>query len=183
METFTPARPFTLHPGYVAEREQAHRELEEEMCRGSIDPPLLPMIRKCIPITHCFTVQCCFGHFVHDLEPDTENLVSPSLYKVRIEVVRYRIAYLAVCLEDNTPGRKMYSDLEELAVGNPDYILFGSADWFWERMVNTYIIQLEPERLKTKDSGVIAMEEALHIEALREEFFMRLAGIIHKHRV
>jgi hypothetical protein len=100
----------------------------------------------------------------------------------KIETVRYRLAYLAICLQNNIRGRELYSDLKELAADNPDYIQFGSADWFWERMVNTYCIQLEPERLKNKDSGVITMEEALHLETLREDFFKRLAGIVQKHR-
>jgi hypothetical protein len=183
METFNPARPFTLHPGYVSDREKAQRELAEEILRGSIDPPLLPMIRECIPITHFFTVQCCFGHFVHDMEPDTENLVPPSQYSGKIETVRYRLAYLAICLQNNIRGREMYSDLEEMAADNPDYVQFGSADWFWERMVNTYCIQLEPERLKNRDSEVITLEEALHLETLREDFFTRLTGIVQKHRI
>jgi len=182
METFTPAKPFAPHPGYAADREKAHRELEKEMLRGSIDTPLLPLIREWIPITHCFTVQCCCGHFVHDLEPDTENLVPPSRYREKINTVRYRLAYVAVCIQNNTPGRQMYSDLEELAADDPDYLQFGCADWFRERLVNTYCIQLEPERLKNKDSGVITMDEALHLEVLREHFFQRLAGIVRKHR-
>ena len=182
METFTHAKPFTRHPGYAADREKAHRELAEEMIRGSIDTPLLPLIREWIPIHHCFTVQCCFGHFVHDLEPDTENLVPPSRYKGKIETVRYRLAYVAVCIQNNSHGKEMFADLEDLAADNPDYIQFGSADWFWERLVNTYCIQLEPERLKNADSGVITLDEALHLETLREHFFQRLAGIVRKHR-
>jgi hypothetical protein len=182
METFTNAKPFARHPGYAADREKAHRELAEEMIRGSIDTPLLPVIRDWIPITHCFTVQCCFGHFVHDMEPDIENLVSPSRYKGKIETVRYRLAYVAVCIQNNSRGKEMFADLEDLAADNPDYIQFGSADWFWERLVNTYCIQLEPERLKNADSGVITLDEALHLETLREHFFQRLAGIVRKHR-
>jgi hypothetical protein len=182
METFTPARPFTHHPGYLSDREKAHRGLEEAMLKGSIDTPLLPIIREWIPVAHCFTVQCCFGHFVHDLETDTENLVPPSHYKGTIETIRYRLTYIAVCLQNNIHGREMYSDLEELAVDNPVFIQFGSADWFWEKLVNTYCIQLEPERLKNNDSGVITMDEALHLEMLRKDFFKRLAGIVQKHR-
>jgi hypothetical protein len=117
------------------------------------------------------------------LEPDTENLVPLSRYRGKIETVTYRLAYLAICLQNNIRGREMYSDLEELAAENPDYIQFGSAGWFWERMVNTYCIQLEPDRFKTDDSWVIGVEEALDIEALRKDFFKRLADILHKHRI
>jgi len=182
MDTFIPARPFTHHPGYLSDRKNAQRELEMEILKGSIDPPLLPLIRECIPITHFFTVQCCYGHFVHDLEPDTENLVLPSRYLGKVETVTYRLAYLAVCIQDNGRGREFYADLEALAEENPDYFQFGSADWFWEGMVNTYCIQLEPERFKAKDSAVISLREALVIEELQKVFFNRLAEIIHRHR-
>lgn len=182
MKTFTNPKPFTSHPGYVSDREKTLRELEKEIRNGSIDPPLLPMIRECITVPYFFTVQCCFGHFVHDMEKDTENLISPSMYKDKIEIVRYRIAYFAICIQNNIQGREMFSDLEKLAAGNPDYIQFGSADWFWERIVNTYCIQLEPERFKCEDTGMIGIGEALHIEMLRKDFFERLTEIMHKPR-
>ena len=183
METFTCARPFSPHPSYFPDREKAHRELELKIQQDSIDRPLIPMIQECIPVPHCYTVQCCFGHFVHEREPDAKNLVPLSYYTGLVEHVNYRLAYLTVCLQDSTGGRQMYADLEALAALDPDYIQFGSADWFWERTVNTYCIQLEPERFKTKDSGMISLEESLVIEELRKDFFDRLAGIIHNHRV
>lgn len=76
----------------------------------------------------------------------------------------------------------MYGDLEKLASDNPEYIQFGSADWFWDRMVNTYCIQLEPERFKYNDSALIDIEEAVYIETLREDFFKKLGEIIRSQR-
>ena len=183
METFTNPKPFTSHPGYVSDREKTLRELEKEILNGAIDPPLLPMIRGCMTIPYFFTVQCCFGHFVHDLEKDPENLISPARYKETIKIVRYRIAYVTICIQNNIQGREMFSDLEKLAADNPDYIQFGSADWFWERMVNTYCIQLEPIRFKGEDTGMIGMREVLHIEMLRTDFFERITEIILKPRI
>jgi hypothetical protein len=78
--------------------------------------------------------------------------------------------------------RQRRRDLEALTSLNPDYIQFGSADWFWEQMINTYCIQLEPDWMKTQDSGMISQKEALLIEKLRPIFFNQPAVIIHRHR-
>jgi hypothetical protein len=183
METFTAARPFSPHPGYSIDRNNALLDLEVEIQRGSIDAPLLPLIQECRLIPHCFTLQCCFGHFVYDGEPDRENLILPTSYRGTVENVLFRLAYLTVCLQDNPGGREMYADLEALTSLNPDYIQFGSADWFWEQMINTYCIQLEPDWMKTQDSGMISQKEALLIEKLRPIFFNQLAAIIRRHHV
>lgn len=179
METFIPPRPFVLHPEYLTDRKQAHQNLRQEIVKDAIDSPLLPLINASFFVPHCFTVQCCWGHFVHQLEPDPENLIPVSHDRDRtgeIGPIRYRIAYLALCLEDSRDGHEIYHGLEEMAKQDPSFIQFGSSDWFWERMPNTYCIQLEPERMKEKDSGVVSWEEALRIEELRGGFF---AGI-HK---
>ncbi len=141
------------------------------------------MIRECIRVPSCFTAQCCFGHFVHEQQPDIENLVLPSCYQSTLENVHYRLAYLTICIQDSPGGREMYADVEALTSLNPDYIQFGSADWFWERLINTCCIQIEPCRMKTEDSGMISMNEALLIERLRPIFFTRLAAVIRKHQV
>jgi len=140
------------------------------------------MIRECMQIPHCFTVQCCCGHFVHDEEPDSDNLSLPSHYAGMAESLRYRVAYLAVCIRDEKRGRELFADLRALAEQESGYIQFGSADWFWKRMVNTYCIQLEPERMKDQDSGMVSLSEARTLEKIRTVFFDRLAGIIRKHR-
>ena len=75
-----------------------------------------------MPIAQCFTVQCCWGHFVHRLEPNPKNLVPPSHYKgvkEKIGTIRYRIAYLAVCLEDSWGGHEIYHGLGEMAKRDP----------------------------------------------------------------
>ena len=94
-------------------------------------PPASPYTGTPCPIPHSFTLQCCFGHFVYDGEPDRENLILPSSDRGTVENVLYRLAYLTVCLQDNPGGREMYADQEALTSLNPDYIQFGSADWFW----------------------------------------------------
>jgi hypothetical protein len=76
----------------------------------------------------------------------------------------------------------LFADLQALATQEPGYIQFGSADWFWNRRVNTYCIQLEPERMKELDSGMVSLSEARTLEEIRTVFFDSLAGIIRKHR-
>jgi hypothetical protein len=59
---------------------------------------------------------------VHRLEPNPKNLVPPSHYKgvkEKIGTIRYRIAYLAVCLEDSWGGHEIYHGLGEMAKRDP----------------------------------------------------------------
>lgn len=183
METFTPPRPFTTHPRYHEDREEAHRDLRDAVQKKAIDAPLLPIVQECLWVPHCFTVQCCFGHFVHACEPDRENLVPVSRYSREVGRIEYRIAYLALCLENSPAGHGLYSELEKIAAMDPEFIQFGSADWFWEQVPNIYCLQLEPERMKHLDSGNISWEEAIRIENLRGPFFSGFMGIMHRHRV
>ena len=183
METFTPPRLFVPHPGYLEDRKRAHQDLHKEIEKNAIDPPLLPLINECLAVRCCFTVQCCWGHFVHRLEPDPENLVPLSHYKNvkdQIGTIRYRIAYLTVCLEDSPAGHEIYHGLERMAEQTPSFIQFGSADWFFSRMPNTWCIQLEPERMKTEDSGPVTWDEAVRIEELKGPFFAELMDILHR---
>jgi len=94
--------------------------------------------------------------------------------------VEYRIAYIALCLQNSDSGRALFQDLSGLASTNPKYIQFGCAEWFWGRQVNSYALQVEPERYKTKDRIVVGYREALHIEKVRNEFFSDLGRIIER---
>lgn len=179
METFTPPRPFVPHPDYWRDRERSLQELRQEIVKNRIDPPLLQLVRECMTIPHCFTMQCCFGHFVHRMEPDTENLAPISRYTQEVGIIRYRIAYVALCLQDSSAGHAMYFELEKIAALDPSFIQFGSADWFWDQVPNTYCIQLEPERMKGEDSGEVTWEEALKIEEIREPFFTVIMEIMN----
>ncbi|MBW1858987.1 MAG: hypothetical protein JRI70_02665 [Deltaproteobacteria bacterium] len=62
-------------------------------------------------------------------------------------------------------------DLRAIPSIDPDYVQFGCAEWFWQRHVNTYALQVEPLRHKTKDKALIGFQEALHVEKIRNEFF------------
>ncbi|NMB77751.1 MAG: hypothetical protein GYA23_01495 [Methanomicrobiales archaeon] len=183
METFTPPRPFVAHPDYGNDRGRYRQGLFREIGSRAIDPPLLALLQECMKVPHGFTLQCCYGHFVHAAEPDKENLVPVSRYTRETGPIEYRIAYLALCLEDSPEGHRLYSDLEDVAGLDPAFIQFGSADWFWEQIPNTYCLQIEPERMKEEDRGIVSWEEAIRIEELRGPFFERLMAIMHRHHV
>lgn len=182
METFTPPRRFVPHPDYRKDRGRYLQGLWQEINRKAIDAPLHPLMQECMGVPHCFTLQSCYGHFVHAREPEKENLVPISRYTPEVGRVEYRIAYLALCLENSPAGHELYSELAGIAGLDPAFIQFGSADWFWDQIPNTYCIQLEPERIKNEDSGDVTWDEALRIEELRRPFFKRLMEIMRKHK-
>lgn len=128
-------------------------------------------------LPHCFTLQCCYGHFLHASQPDPHN--TERLPSAGVAWVEYRIAYLAVCIEASVPGRRLRAQFEELPNIDPDYVQFASPEWFWERQVNSYALQVEPVRLEDRDVATIGYEEALRVQEIRDLFFDRIAVIVH----
>jgi hypothetical protein len=181
METFSRARDFIRHPAFEKEREQSLVSLDAEIRNGMIDPPLVPLLEGFSKIPYCFTIQCCYGHFIHEQQPDEHNLLPLAGYAGDIRRVKYRIAYLALCIRETGPGRELCRDLERITRIDPAYIQFGSPDWFWERHVNSFALQVEPERFIMKDSVELSFDEALHVEELRDIFFEELFRIRSDH--
>lgn len=95
-------------------------------------------------------------------------------------MVDCRIAYVALCIQDNNTGRALFNDLREFTEIDPEYIQFGCAEWFWGTHPNSYALQVEPERHMNRDSVSISYQEALHIEATRNEFFRMLNDLIQR---
>jgi len=54
----------------------------------------------------------------------------PSRYRDSIKTLQYRVASLAVCIGDSPRGRECRDELAHLKTPDPEYIQFGSADWF-----------------------------------------------------
>jgi len=182
METFIEAKPFIDNPYYEKKREEELVELESLFKSRSIDVPIIEIMRNFTTLPHCFTIQCCYGHFVHNKQKDPNNIEPLSNYQEEISKVDYRIAYIAFCLQNNELGRKLFEELKAVIEIDPAYVQFGSAEWFWERCVNSYVLQVEPERSKTKDRIYVSMKEALHIEKVRNRFFLEIKKIIQKHQ-
>jgi hypothetical protein len=85
--------------------------------------------------------------------------------------VRYRIAYLALCIEDSPRGRALRDSLARLPALDRDYLQFGSAEWFWAKHPNSFVVQVEPARFMTSDTCDIEHAEALRLERVRDLFF------------
>lgn len=68
--------------------------------------------------------------------------------------------------------------LKKIAGKNPAYIQFGSADWFWEKSVNSVVIQVEPERFKHLDKIVTNYHEAVKIQKVRDMFFKEIETMV-----
>ncbi len=76
-------------------------------------------------VPHSFTLQCCYGQFVHAEEPDRENLAPISTYTPEIGRIEYRIAYIAFCLENSPVGHRLYSEPAGVAGLDPAYVTGG----------------------------------------------------------
>jgi len=175
LETFVEAKDLVSDPYFHNQRQKALSDLRQ----ATIDEPIVDLITRFANLPYCFTLQSCFGHFLLDDQSDPHNI--ETLPRVDQEIdVQYRIAYIAVCVQDNQPGRLLLDDLRELCLLDPQNIQYGCAEWFWERQVNSYVVQVEPERHKTKDRCVISYQEALHLEGVRKRFFDKLKLLLKK---
>lgn len=176
METLTELKDFVSNPGYWQQRQQSLGELDIT----TIDPPIVDIVRDLGRLPYCFTLQSCFGHFLHACQDDPRNTERLPLSAITADI-EYRIAYLALCIEESDPGRALLDDLGQMAAIDPQYIQFGCAEWFWERQVNSYVLQVEPTRFKAQDRAVVAHREALHTESVRDLFFAEIRLLVRNH--
>jgi len=175
LETFTEPKELVENLNYRDQRQKSLAGLSNEM----IDVPIIKLINAFNKLPYCFTLQSCYGHFVFRGQNDPKNL-EPLPLTDTIGRVEYRIAYIAFCIENSDLGRKLFEALKEIVNINPDNIQFCCAEWFWERQVNSYALQVEPDRLKFKDKTVLDYKEALKIEKIRNEFFVQLEELLKK---
>ncbi|MBN1461020.1 MAG: hypothetical protein JXA57_15945 [Armatimonadetes bacterium] len=143
---------------------------------GTIDAPILDIIIGLGKLPHCFTLQSCYGHFVWDRQPEDEN-VEP-LPGEGSGSVRYRIAYLALCVENSAAGVRIRNFLARVCAVDTEYVQFGSPDWFWRQYPNSYALQVEPKRFATRDEAVLEYGEAVHVQGVRDEVFRRLRELV-----
>jgi hypothetical protein len=172
METFAERKEFVDNPRFEVERKREVGNLSMER----IDMPIRGIIEGFAELPYCFTLQCCFGHFVHAGQPEPDNL--DPLPEQDTGSVTYRIAYIALCIQDNAPGRRLVSALAEVPSIDPECVQFGSPDWFWQRHLNSFALQVEPARFRDKDQAVIDHREALQVQKVRDQFVARLGGLV-----
>jgi hypothetical protein len=174
METFAPPLEFVRHARYARDRQTALSRLE----LADIDAPIVDIVEGFAALPHCFTLSCCHGHFVcsPDQDPRSFDPIPPH----HAGPVRYRIAYLALCIEDSSAGRALRDSLARVSAIDPDNVQFGSPTWFrrrWPRF-NCYALQVEPARLMDKDEAVLEPAEALQVQQARDRFFRKLRTLL-----
>ena len=175
METFTAARSFVDNPLFEDKRRASLHSLD----LATIDPPIVEIVKGFSRLSYCFTLQSCFGHFLYHGQSDDHH-IGPLPVDEPIEVVEYRIAYLALCVKDSAAGRELRAEMERIASIDSANIQFGSADWFWERQVNSYVLQVEPHEHMFKDRCTIELAQALVVEQVRNRFFDEIAALIKR---
>ena len=168
METLTDPRELVESPRFSEDRQRALQALD----LASIDEPIRGMVNGMAALPHCFTLQSCYGHFLCTPGQDTRSLA--RLPPRDVGSVRYKIAYVALCLENSPRGRAARRALARIPAIDEDYVQFGSADWFWERQPNSYALQVEPARYATRDEAILDHEEAWHTQRIRDLFFVEL---------
>jgi hypothetical protein len=172
METFAKARDFVDNPQYAGERREALASLDVE----SIDEPIAPLIDGFAKLRHCFTLQSCYGHFVWRSDQNDRNLdILPEQGR---GMIRYRIAYIMLCIENSPAGRKLRDDLEVLPDAARGYIQFGSPGWIWKQYLNSFALQVEPQRYCGRDEATLEYAEAFHVQKCRDVFFAKLRGVL-----
>ncbi len=175
MDTFTEPRELVGHAGYAAERRAALAALAA-VDRDDLDAPVVDVVEAFNLLPQCFTLQACHGHFLTQPGQDEHSLAAiPGEHD---GPVRYRIAYVAFCVEGSERGRSLLARLSDVTAVDPGYVQFGSADWFWEQWVNSYTLQVEPRAHRFEDQAMLTADEARHTERVRDRFFAELRRVL-----
>jgi len=175
METYSKPKDLVTNPHYQKQRQKSLAGLSYSM----IDKPIIDIIHGFNKLPFCFTLQCCYGHFVYYGQKDSHNF-EPLPVTDTVMWVEYRIAYIACCIENSHLGRRLLKALKEITLIDPENIQLCCAEWFWERQVNSYALQVEPDRFKDKDTATLDYTEAIKIEKIRNEFYIRLQALLQK---
>jgi len=172
METFTEIKAWVQNPDF----ENLRRRHLAELGKVQIDAPIRDLIHAINQLPYCFTLQSCYGHFVYRGQPDPQN-TDPLPLTHSIDKVEYRIAYLAICLDNIAAGKEIFDALQSLTDIDPENVQFGCAEWFWKYCPNSYVLQVEPRRFRDQDRAMLNYRETLHIESVRNTFFTRLSEL------
>ena len=175
METFTEPRDFVDNPHYLQQRQASLATLDTD----TIDGPIVDIVKSFQDLSYCFTLQSCYGHFMHVGKQDRNNTERLHIADGSA-VVTYRIAYIAFCIENSPEGKGLLEDLKDISEADPEFIQFGSAEWFWDRQVNSYALQVAPERFMDKDQVTIDYREALRVQDVRDNFFSGLRNLLRR---
>ncbi|NNG00904.1 MAG: hypothetical protein HKM93_16065 [Desulfobacteraceae bacterium] len=173
METYTLPKELVENPDYGVQR----RKIMAGLSDGMIDGPIIDIVNGVNRLPHCFTLQSCYGHFLYSGQNDPFN-TDPLPVTGVTSRIQYKIAYIALCIEYNASGKRLMADLQDIAAVDTANIQFCCAEWFWKRQVNSYALQVEPDRYKCEDTATLDYAEAVHIESVRNEVYDRLKDLL-----
>ena len=163
VETYTAPKPFGDNPGFQIDRQFALNCLDAAL----IDAPLAGLVNDLNKLPYLFTLQCCHGHF---LTTDGKEISDFDLPET-IDRVEYRLAYIAFCIENSRPGKAFAQQLKNIPQKvDRSLVQFCSAQWFWDQWLNSYALQVMPQRFREKDSAVIDYQEAGEVKRVRDIF-------------
>ncbi len=172
MQTFAVPKKMVPNPNFETQKQSSLAGLKDHM----IDAPILEIIKRFNRLPFCYTLQSCHGHFVYEGQTDILNVNPLPANNIPIPI-EYRIAYIAFAIANSDVGRRFKHALGEVVAIDKANIQFCSADWFWERQVNTYALQVEPDRFKHQDKALLNYAEARRVEAVRNAFFDHIRQI------
>lgn len=164
METYTAPKSFGDNPGFKTDRQSALNRLDAAL----IDAPLVGLINDLNKLPYLFTLQCCYGHFITTDGKEISDFYQPGT----IDRVEYRLAYIALCIENSPPGIAFVQQLKHIPLTvDRSLVQFCSAQWFWDQWLNSYALQVMPQRFRENDSAIIDYHEAGEIKRVRDIFF------------
>ena len=114
METLIEPLEMTDNPKFHEQKCELLKNLSDDM----IDLPLVSIIRQINELSWCFTLQCCYGHFVFSGQSDPHNL-DPLPINEKISNIEYRIAYLAFSVDNCRIGKKFLNDIAKFEKLDP----------------------------------------------------------------
>ena len=109
LETFTDLKDFVDNPYFHDQRKNYLSRLDIER----IDAPIVELISDFAKLDYCFTLQSCYGHFLHKNQKNPYN-IEPLPVANSLSNVEYKIAYVALCIKTNNQGRTLFNDLKEI---------------------------------------------------------------------
>ena len=109
METFTDLKDFVDNPYFHDQRQKCLSKLDLE----SIDTPIVELISGLANLDYCFTLQSCYGHFLYNSQNNPFN-TEPLLASNSISSVEYKIAYIALCIENSKQGKVIFQHLRNI---------------------------------------------------------------------
>ena len=117
MITFTKPKSLVKNPLFEDQKKYTLSAFD----LNTIDYPIQKVIAKLNEIPYCFTLQSCYGHFLYGDQTDPFNLVPLPETKF-LENIKYRIAYIAMCVTNDKYGRNILTGLKNIEKIDPEYI-------------------------------------------------------------